>query len=195
MLAPVPNRNTLVIACWDQEEIGLLGSSAYSVRARETGEKIGTVLNLEMIGYADSTPGSQRVPGGFDLLFPEQVAELEANDYRGDFLFAVSDDGAAAAVELLKGAGAEIGLPIIGAVLSDELKNNPLLSDLQRSDHASFWKFDYPAVFMTDTSNFRYEAYHCYNGTHDTIEKLDLDFATQVVRVTVSAAASLILGE
>jgi len=70
------------------------------------------------------------------------------------------------------------------AALGDEV-------ELQRSDHAPFWEQGFPALHMTDTSEFRYGAYHCREGD-DVKENLDPAFATGVVQGTVAATAELL---
>ena len=44
---------------------------------------------------------------------------------------------------------------------------------------------------MTDTSEFRYGAYHCGDG-EDVKENLDHGFATKVIQATVAATAELL---
>ncbi len=189
VLAPVPTPNTLVVACWDQEEVGLVGSRAYASEAAQDGEPIAAVYNFDMIGVKSDEPNSQNFPLGFDLLFPADYATLEANEFRGDFIFWVSDDGMAADGANFESMAQLIGLPTIGEALSDDLKTSPALSDLRRSDHAGFWDEDLPAMFLTDSSNFRYASYHCMDGNDDALENLDHEFSTQVVRATAGAAA------
>jgi hypothetical protein len=180
--------DTLVVACWDEEERGLIGSEAYATAARAAGEDIEVYFNFEMIGFVDDTPGAQTIPAGIDLLFPAANAELEANEFRGDFLALVGDESAGAAVESLERNGDLLGLPNIPLVVPQTLVSEPLLGDLRRSDHAPFWDLSYPAIMLTDTSEFRYDAYHCGGGP-DVVENLDQAFTTLVIRTTVAAAA------
>ncbi|MGH7180904.1 MAG: M28 family peptidase, partial [Nitrospiraceae bacterium] len=60
----------------------------------------------------------------------------------------------------------------------------------RRSDHASFWDVDYPAVVLTDTANFRNPHYH---RETDTLDTLNLKFLSNVV-TTVTAAVIQIAG-
>jgi hypothetical protein len=41
---------------------------------------------------------------------------------------------------------------------------------------------------LTDTSEFRYDNYHCQTG-EDNVEFLDHDFSTKIIRSTVGSAA------
>jgi hypothetical protein len=186
VLSTLSLQRTLVVACWDEEEGGLIGSEAYATRAASQGDLIAAVFNYEMIGFTNDAPNSQQVPVGFNLVFSEQVAELEANEYRADFIAIVNDDLAAAPATALALHADAFGLPNVMLQISGGMKNNAAFSDLRRSDHASFWDFDYPAMMITDTSNFRYDAYHCGNG-QDVIANLNHDFSTKVIQATVAA--------
>jgi Zn-dependent M28 family amino/carboxypeptidase len=193
ILSDLPTSRTLAITCWDEEELGLIGSAAQAQALLDAGQSIAGVINLDSVGAASSEPNSQVVPAGFDLLFPEQYGELEANEFRADFLLWVSDDTMLPIGDGLDGFADAIGLRTLGAGLDDTLKTAPLLADLRRSDHASFWDLDIPALFLNDTANFRYGEYHCLNGDDDTIDKVDIDFVIKVTKVAV-ASAGLALG-
>ena len=57
---------------------------------------------------------------------------------------------------------------------------------LWRSDHASFWDAQLPAVMWTDTSEFRNPHYHLPSDTPDT---LDYPFLSEVTRLIAVNAA------
>ncbi len=179
---------TLVVACWDQEELGLVGSRAYATRARANGDAIDAYFNFEMIGYTDSAPDSQRLPVGFSLLFRAAAAEDTANRHRGDFVAVIGDPASSPAMASLEAAADRIGLKFIALPLPASLLTSAATADLRRSDHAAFWEKSYPGMMITDTSEFRYDRYHCTNGP-DVPANLDARFASQVVRMTVAAAA------
>ncbi len=188
ILADIPTPRTLMITCWDEEELGLIGSAAQAQLALDEGLVITGAFSLDSIGFASTEPNSQVVPDGFNLLFPDEYAELEANEFRGDFLLWVSDDTLTDVGTSLNGFAATLGLPTIGTALSDDLKLSPLLADLRRSDHASFWDLDIPALFFNDTGEFRYPAYHCGDGD-DTVDKVTQEFAISVTKVAVATSA------
>jgi putative aminopeptidase FrvX len=182
---------TLVVACWDEEEWGLAGSAAYASRAREQGDRIVASFVFEMIGYKRTEPDSQEIPAGFDILFKDPTAKVLANQKRGDFLAVISDELSAPAARMMEAQGAADGLTVLVLEVLETIKTNPMLHDLQRSDHAAFWTAGYPAMMITDTSNFRNPNYHCRDG-RDTPDTLDPVFAGQAVRATVSAAAQVL---
>lgn len=179
---------TLVVACWDEEERGLIGAQAYVDREVAADRTFDVFFNFEMVGYYADEPDTQSFPDGFELLFRDAVAELEANDFRGDFIALSGDEMAGESIDALDRYGDRIGMPAIPIEVADVLKDNPSLSDLRRSDHAPFWLADIPAIMITDTSEFRYGAYHCRDGD-DVVENLDTERASQVTALTVAAAA------
>ena len=179
---------TLIAACWDREEDGLLGSLAYAKRARMSERAdILTAISLDGIAYTDKRPGSQHVPEPFAIAFPDQLAQVESNDHRGDFLAVIGDSDAALSAYVSHGESA--GLPIVALPLGVVTKL--ALTDSQRSDHASFWAFGYPGIIVTDTADYRYPQYHCYQGD-DVVELLDLEFLTKVTTVTARATGDLL---
>ncbi len=189
VLALAAYPKTLVVACWDEEERGLIGSNAYATRATMNTENITAYFNFEMIGYVSEEPNTQSLPTGFGVLFPDAVAEVNANEKKGNFIAVIGDTGSVAHQAVMEAHADRLGLPFIDMTVPDNLLLNPATADLRRSDHAPFWREGVPAMLITDTSNFRYEAYHCTNGT-DAVANLNRDFSANVVRVTVGAAAA-----
>jgi hypothetical protein len=181
---------SIVFACWDQEENGLLGARSWANEARDRGDEIITVFNYEMIGYYDDSPGAQSFPAGLDLLFPDEYALAEENEFRGDFLAVIGDEESDDAMEAMAVHAQAVDLKLLTLELTTEQTTSGFLSDLRRSDHAPFWDAGYPAMMLTDTSEYRYAAYHCRDG-EDVVENLDQDFARKNIAVTVGAAADV----
>jgi hypothetical protein len=179
---------TLVVACWDEEERGLIGSSAYAARAKAAGDSIVLALVFEMIGYRSTAPMSQRTDPQLEAVFPDAAAQIAANEYRGDFALVVNDESASTAVADIQTVATQVGLPIVNISLLAALKRS--LDALRRSDHAPFWDADYPALFITDTAEFRNPHYHCPRGMSDAIADIDFEFAIANVKVIVGAAAA-----
>lgn len=190
VLAKQDHDRTLVVACWDEEESGLIGSIAYATRVIANKEKLKMHFVLEMIGYYSDQPNSQTLPTGLDLLYPDQSKAVQTNQNRGDFVALIGDTGAEPSAKLMSQYGEALGLNSIILTVPDALKTSPLIRDLRRSDHAPFWSVDIPAMMITDTSEFRYKPYHCRGGLKDTLEKLNTPFTTQIIQVTVGAAVA-----
>lgn len=178
---------TLVLAFWDHEETGLVGSSHYAQRIESKGEKVALMISLDGVGFSDKRPNTQTLPDGIELVLPDMVKELEANERRGDFLAVIGDDGSSPAVAAFDDYGARRGLDVMGAGLS-KLSRLALL-DAARSDHASFWLAGYPGILITDTANFRNPNYHCGEGP-DAPASLDYDFLARVALTTIDVVGA-----
>jgi len=173
---------TFKLVFFDQEErqldgTGLLGSLAFNQQASNISDVRGAVI-LDMIGFACRTNGCQQYP---DRLPVQNLPET------GDFIAVL---GLSEHTELL---GAFMGsaqttwpsvytLPIPQATLR-------FFPDLLRSDHAPFWEKDIPAVFVTDTANFRNPYYHTAD---DLPETLDLSFFKGCSQHVVNVMATLL---
>jgi hypothetical protein len=70
----------------------------------------------------------------------------------------------------------------------DRLKNAFAARNLQRSDHAPFWRRDVPAMMLTDTANFRNPRYHCAEGA-DSVDSIDPAFVAKVVETAAATVA------
>lgn len=179
---------TLVVACWDEEERGLIGSQAYARRAAAAREAIAVAYVFEMIGFRSSEPESQRLPTGLNLVFPRQATQIRENDNRGDFITLIANESARPAAAAMERAATALSLPSVSLFLTPAQTRSALYGDLQRSDHAPFWVADYPAIQITDTAEFRNPRYHCRGG-QDTVDSLDPAFMRLVVQATVGSAA------
>ena len=70
------------------------------------------------------------------------------------------------------------------------------LRDFYRSDHYNFWEnsVTFPAVMITDTSNFRAKMDKCYHKKCDgmkLIDKNDLEFLRRNINVVIGATLEL----
>lgn len=149
--------------------LGLRGSRALARHVCDQGWLIDGVIVLESVAYAGREE-VQTVPEGLPVTVPET----------GDFIAVVgnaaSADLAAAFVE-----AADRHQPELARVPLIVPGNGELFPDTRRSDHASFWDQGFRAIMLTDTTNFRSPHYH---QPSDTLETLNLDFATAVCRAT-----------
>lgn len=188
ILGPKSFERTLVVACWDEEEDGLIGSQAYAMEAKSRGDDVVEMFSLEMLGYTKDEPNAQQVPAGFEILFPAEYKQVQDNEFRADFLALVALDTSKSTLDTFAAQGTRVGLPVVRLPLTIAQATNPLLGDLQRSDHAAFWQEGYPGIMVTDTSNFRYQNYHCALGPDD-VSQLDFAFMTKVTRAQIGTTA------
>jgi len=160
----------VVFVAFNCEEDGLLGSNDWVERfLPTTGYQVACSHVLEMVGYASSIPGSQKIPPGLPISLPD----------RGDFIGLLTNrKGAGAMKKALQTIRTELPqLPAFGVeVLLGLEKYFPVLL---RSDHAPFWKAGIPSIMWTDTSEFRNPHYHACSDLPDT---LNYEFLTQVTQ-------------
>jgi Zn-dependent M28 family amino/carboxypeptidase len=135
---------------------------------------------LEMVGYASSSPGSQRVPAGL----PVKIKDC------GDFLGLLANGSSKALMDSILCASATYTpqLPVTG--LKVWLGLEKYFPVLARSDHAPFWAQNIPAVMWTDTSEFRNPNYHRHTDTPDTLDYPFLQKVTQLLTATVIEQSS-----
>ena len=188
ILSPYGFNKSIRFIGFDMEEAGLIGSSNYVQNGIAVEETINGVLNFEMIGYYSSEPNSQTTPVGFGLLFPDAYVQLEANQFRGDFINLVANAPASALVQAYETA-ATTYVPNLN-FLSIEAPSNWAIvaSDLGRSDHAPFWNAGMPAIMFTDGANFRNPYYHTAD---DTADKLNFTFMHNIVQATIATLAEV----
>jgi len=130
---------------------------------------------LEMVGFASSAPGSQRVPAGLPISIPD----------KGDFLGLLANHSAAAAQTGVLRA-ARTYLPEFSVLgLHVTLGLEKFFPVLHRSDHAPFWQHGIPSVMWTDTSEFRNPNYHTFDDTPAT---LNYEFLRAVTQLLIACA-------
>lgn len=189
ILSPYILGRSIRYVAWDLEEVGLVGSSDYvgNQVPMQSSEIVG-YLNFEMIGYASDEPNSQRLPAGFDLLFPAVFAELTANQFRGDFLTNVGNQTTSKNLAEDFEVIGETYVPDLNIITVLSPDGGLLVPDLLRSDHAAFWLRDLPAVMLTDGAEFRNTNYH---SPADRVETLDFDFFSKCVKASVAYLAEM----
>ena len=160
--AQTPPKRPVWLVAFDQEEWGMVGSTALARELKANGQRLHLMLSLEMLGY---TAEEQNYP-------LEAMKALYGS--RGDFIALVANTGAAA---LLPGLSRGMGAHVKTKVLQVPFKGRQL-PDVRLSDHSPFWDEGYNAVMVTDTSFMRNPHYH---QPSDTIETLDLPFLRAVI--------------
>ena len=163
-------------ALFDGEESGFLGSRALVAGLGRHAPA--EVHVLDTVGYASRAAGSQRNP----------IPGLSAPDV-GDFLALVATSAAVPALERVMAAADGHGVPVQALFLPDAPIEavGKVSPHLLRSDHATFWRAGRPAVFWTDTAEFRNPHYHRSSDMPDT---LDYVFLAGVARLLAHAVLS-----
>ncbi|MEA3548290.1 MAG: M20/M25/M40 family metallo-hydrolase [Thermodesulfobacteriota bacterium] len=140
-----------------------MGSRHYARRCRQRQENIVAMLALETMGFYSDQPSSQRYPFPFSVFYPDTA----------NFIAFVGNIRSRHLVRQAIGAFRQHAhFP------SEGLAAPSFITGIGWSDHWSFWKAGYPAIMVTDTAFFRYNAYHT---AADTAEKLDYERMARVV--------------
>ncbi len=154
-----PDRTIRLILFANEEALHFgtpaMGSFLHARDAKARGEDVRAMISVEMIGYFDDTPGSQQYPKPLSLLYPDT----------GDFIAVVGNLSSTTltrrAARVMRDANT---VPVYGAALPASVPG------IAWSDHSSFWRHDYPAIMLTDTSFFRNPHYHTPRDTPDTLD-------------------------
>jgi Zn-dependent M28 family amino/carboxypeptidase len=173
--AAQPPRHPIRLVAFDLEEAGLIGSTAYATDLKQQKQPLRLMISLEMLGYRDFTPGSQRYPTGLQYFYPNQ----------GDFIGLIGNWRSIPDLIRLSGQIKRTGLACEWLPAGARGK---IVPDTRRSDHAPFWDQGYRALMVTDTANLRNPYYH---RSSDRLETLDLDFLTEVCRGLIKGISSL----
>lgn len=170
---PLPS---VIFVAFNREEEGFLGSSEF-VEDFLVGShlRLRCAHILEMVGYASSEPGSQRVPTALPIQLPD----------RGDFLGLLSNVNSASFMRdiMVLSRAYTSALPVSGLEVVPGVER--VFPVLARSDHVPFWSGNIPAVMWTDTAEFRNPNYHQPTDTPDTLNYDFLRLVTQLLTASV----------
>jgi Zn-dependent M28 family amino/carboxypeptidase len=164
--AASPLRYPVRLVAFDLEEYGMLGSQQYAAELQQQGQPLRLMLSLEMLGYCNSTPGSQRYPAGLERFYPNQ----------GNFIALIGNLRTIPDLIRLSRNIRKLGTPAEWLPVPNR---GLIVPQTRLSDHSPFWDHGYAAMMVTDTAFMRNPHYH---QASDTIETLDLDFLTGICR-------------
>jgi Zn-dependent M28 family amino/carboxypeptidase len=197
LLAPYRFQQTILLAVFDMEEIGLLGSKAVVAEIARQRQVKGAII-YETMCYSDPTPDAQMIPPGLAPLYPQQVRRMRRRQFRGDSTLVLyqrkSTRLARAFAEGLAHLAGEtvpilvrdpLDLPVFNKVLQHAV---PAVRHFARSDHFSFWEKGLSAIMITDSANLRNPHYHQASDTPDT---LDYERLADIVVATAVAVARI----
>ncbi len=172
-----PKQTIRFVAFANEEDSGEawqnMGSYHYAKLCKARRENIVGMISLEMLGCFLHEHGSQKYPFPFNLFYPD----------KGNFIGFVANRASLAFVKDVIGKFRQVAQFPSEGVAAPEI-----FADISRSDHWSFWQFGYPALMVTDTSNFRFQHLHLDS---DTPDKIDFDSMTRIVDAMVEVVAHL----
>lgn len=151
-----------------------MGSKVYAKRLSDRGDNVIGMWSLEMLGYYDDTPGSQRFPNVMRYFYPDTgdfvafVGNLKSRGFVHDSISVYRKNASVPAEG--------IAAPVM------------LVPDVRRSDHSMFWQHGYPALMVTNTAGFRNPHYHRNTDKPDT---LNYERMTHVVSGLITTVRNL----
>ncbi|MBD1898625.1 M28 family peptidase [Trichocoleus sp. DQ-A3] len=175
IFAAEPAKYPVRLVAFDMEEYGMLGSQQYASDFKQQGQSLRLMLSLEMLGYCNSAPGSQRYPAGLERFYPN----------RGDYIALIGNLPSIPDLIHLSRNIRKVGVPSEWLPVPNK---GLIVSSTRLSDHSPFWDLGYKAMMVTDTAFMRNPHYH---QPSDTIETLDLNFLTGVCRGLASGISRL----
>lgn len=168
-LAGRQTARTVRFVGFDLEEFGLVGSTRYVQSGGADGLVAAVVFDC--IGFA--SPTQQGLLG-----FPMPPV--------GDFLGVIANAQSEQLAREISQLASRQGGVKTEVALAPGTGAGPMTGDLMRSDHAPFWLAEAPALFLTDTANFRNPHYHTAD---DHLDTLDPAFLARVTKLSTAAIA------
>ena len=150
-----------------------MGSYVHAAALKAAGVPVRGMVALEMLGYYDDRRGSQRYP-----VWPLKFIYGS----RGNYVTVAQKFGNGRFGRRFARRYRQVAaLPV------KRFKAPAWLPGIDFSDHLNYWKFDFPAVLLTDTAFYRNRRYH---QAGDTLARLDvrrLGLAVDALLATVLA--------
>jgi Zn-dependent M28 family amino/carboxypeptidase len=165
-------RKDVMYVAFNAEECDLAGSLEFVNEMAGNLTMLEQVHVLEMVGYRDRRPNSQKNP-----------LPMVQTPTTGDYLGVVANKGFL--IDQIIKVADSISVPVLGLAIPPGLTLDAmrqLSPHLLRSDHAPFWAKNIPAVMWTDTAEFRNPHYH---QPTDTPQTLDYEFMAEIAQLLV----------
>ena len=151
-----------------------MGSAVHAESLYNAGEEVIIMICFEMIGYFSDTPGSQTHPH-----------DMKAEHYpdTGNYVGVTGIEKYDWWIQKFASLMSRYtSIPVENACFASPF------SVVSLSDQRNYWKYNYPAIMITDTSYFRNPYYHTPG---DTIDTLDFERMAEVVDGTAGALLEL----
>ncbi len=165
------NQHTLYFVFFTLEEpphfrTETMGSFLYAQMLRKNEANIKLMIGLEMLGFYSDEEIQEYPTPLLSLLYPKE----------GNFIAVTSIN-----------KHSEITKKFFNLVKKHNSFDTQILItpdtmlDVHLSDHESFWKFNYPALMVTDSAFYRNKNYHTYSDTYDTLDYKKMAKLTQAL--------------
>jgi len=182
-LASKKFKNTLCVACFDGEELGLVGSDAIASQISQDSTLkshfLGAVTSDMSTGFLEKYKVDR--PAGWTTENSEMI-RLKKSDPKSD---GIHVDGAPISSSLVD-AFADAALKV---VVDKEMPIMKSTATLWSSDHKSFIRHSLPAIDICSANHRQYAYWH---NEHNTTECIDPGIGAEISRTTVAALTKLL---
>ena len=151
-----------------------MGSYIHAKSLNEAKADIYGMISLEMIGYFKEEAKSQDYPLG--------ILSVKYGN-KGNYITIVKKFGSGPFVHKFSKS-----FKSTKSILTKTFSGPPALPGIDFSDHLNYWKFNYDALMITDTSFYRNKNYH---QKTDTMETLDIPRMSKVIDGVYNGIISL----
>ena len=132
-----------------------MGSYVHAESLVSEGIDVKLMICLEMLGYFSDQDDSQDYPvAGMSLIYPSV----------GNFIGVIGNMNSRSEASLMKQY-----LKLYAQLPTEKIAVPFMESVTGLSDHRNYWKFDIPAIMITDTAFMRNKNYHTRGDTPDTL--------------------------
>ncbi|WAQ94907.1 hypothetical protein MAR_007378, partial [Mya arenaria] len=203
-------KNTIIFMAFDHEEYGLIGSK-FAIEqwllpwlTQNYGQQVESlkpngIIILDTVMNYNSSAKSQIIPPEAVKTdyFPETVSSIASDNFQGDFLatiFRQNLDGFLASTfnsEWLGEPQPEFEIEKFGFPYQDVNEDTwNVFANLFRSDHVNFWETNIPAIFITDSADFRGQMQQCYHNACDNLANILTDNNVRFLGKTADTIAA-----
>lgn len=142
-----------------------MGSFKHAAMLKQNNTEVKLMISVDSIGYFTSQDDSQQYPFSFmKLIYPNQGNFINISTHLEDFQL----------LRQVKKSFKKITNLSVYSVTAPEIFPN-----IANSDHISYWKHDFPALLISDTTVYRNKN---YNTASDSAEKLNYAEMAKVVQ-------------
>jgi len=173
ILSKVKLNYPIEIVAYTLEEWTTTGSIIHAKSLYDARIPVYGMVAFEMIGYFDDKPNSQS--------YPVKALKLFYGN-KGNYILLAEKNSSGAFVRNFSNSFKK------WATIETKSMKAPLKWGVGRSDHASYWKFDFDALMITNTADYRNPNYH---RSSDTMETLDIPRMMKVIDATALAIINL----
>jgi len=153
-----------------------MGSYIHANSIKNRTDIIG-MINYEMIGFFSDEEWSQEYPLSLKLIMKDVKFPTT-----GDFIAFVSNKNSEDFLNSLNIENTQKDIKTFELVIPKFIEKKTA------SDHLNYWKFDIPAIMITDTAYFRNKNYHKKTDSIDTLNLLKMK---QVIELTAKLIEEL----